>query len=582
MARTVQYERISYLARALGGFPVAMNLVALLGLTAAIIVPEDLLGRGAAVVVALLVVGRVVWQLLDDRRNGVTDRLWIGNNVVARVALTGAALATGLAADVEPLWLVAAATIVMVLLVGEQSVRRPLGSAIPQAANLPGGEVAIPSLALARAINMVVTAATVLLAVSGAFGLTAVPALLAAVVGVGMTLLIGLQATRFLVQRRRFEKQLPKILADLGPAFAFHWQAPAGTAYQASMWLPYLDRIGAPYFVLVRTVANFTEVAKMTSAPVILRVGLEDLDRIVTPSLKVVFYANTAVRNSHMIRFPKLTHIQLNHGDSDKIASVSPTFRQYDRNFVAGQAAIDRFAVHGVQTLSEQFEIVGRPQLEDVRQATGPIAAVEQPVVLYSPTWSGFYDDSDYSSLSAGPEIVRALLDRGATVLFRPHPYARRHPGNTRACEQVIALLEADARATGRAHVFGPAAETAMSVVDCFNASDAMVSDVSSLASDYLMSGKPFAMAAVSKHGEDFAREFPLSRAAYVFDVRGKQAEGFTELVEDMLGPDSHGPTRDSLRSYYLGDVEPGRVAERFLETARRYVVAGAEQGPTA
>lgn len=577
MARTVQNERIRYLARALGGFPVAMNLVALLGLTAAIAAPEDLLGRGAALVTAALVVGRVAWQLVTDRRERVTDRLWIGNNVVARVALAGAALVTGLAADLESLWLVAATAIVMILLVGEQSVRRPLGSAIPQAANLPGGEVEIPSLSLARTIHMVNTGAAVLLAFSGAFGVTAVPALVAAVVGVGMTLLIGLQAVRFLVQRRRFEKQLPTILAELGPAFAFHWQAPAGTAYQAAMWLPYLERLGVPYFVLVRTVANFTEVAKMTNAPVILRVGLEDLDRVVTPSLRVVFYANTAVRNSHMIRFPKLTHIQLNHGDSDKIASVSPTFRQYDRNFVAGQAAIDRFAVHGVQTLSEQFEIVGRPQLEDVEQATAPIASVERPVVLYSPTWSGFYDDSDYSSLPAGPEIVRILLERGATVLFRPHPYARRHPGNTRACERVIALLEADARTSGRAHVFGAAAESAMSVVDCFNASDAMVSDVSSLASDYLMSGKPFAMAAVSKHGEEFAREFPLSRAAYVFDVRGKDPQGFAELVEDMLGADSHGPTRASLRSYYLGDVEPGRVAERFLDTARRYVTAGTD-----
>lgn len=572
MARTVNYERITYLARALGGFPVVINLVALLGLTAAIAAPDRLLGRGAVLVVAALVVGRVVYQVLTDRKEGQTDRLWVGNNVVARVAVTAAGLATGLAGDAENHLMVVAAVVLMVLLVGEQSLRRPLGAAIPQAANLPDGEVALPSLGLSRWIFMVVTLGTVLLAVSGAFGITAVPVVIAAAVGVVLMLMIGLQAVRFLVHRRRFEARLPKILADLGPVFAFHWQAPAGTAYQAAMWLPYLERIGVPYFVLVRTVANFTEVSKMTTAPVILRVGLEDLDRVVTPSLRVVFYANTAVRNSHMIRFTKLTHIQLNHGDSDKIASVSPTFRQYDRNFVAGQAAIDRFAVHGVQTLSDQFEVVGRPQLEDVQPAQGPIASVSSPVVLYSPTWSGFYDDSDYSSLSAGPEIVRVLLERGATVLFRPHPYARRHAGNTRACDAIIALLTADARESGRAHVFGPAAETQMSVVDCFNACDAMISDVSSVASDFLMSGKPFAMAAVSAHGDDFVRDFPLARAAYVFDVKGKQAPGISDLVEDMLGPDTHAATRESLRSYYLGDVEPGRAAERFLETARRYL----------
>lgn len=310
----------------------------------------------------------------------------------------------------------------------------------------------------------------------------------------------------------------------------------------------------------------------MTTAPVILRVGLEDLDRIVTPSLRVVFYANTAVRNSHMIRFPRLTHIQLNHGDSDKIASVSPTFRQYDRNFVAGQAAIDRFATHGVQTLPDQFEIVGRPQLEDVQSVSGPTSSVKQPTVLYSPTWSGFYDDSDYSSLSAGPAIVQSLLDRGCLVVFRPHPYARRHPGNTRACVKVIDLLVADSQATGRAHVFGPAAETEMSVVDCFNASDAMISDVSSLSSDYLMSGKPFAMAAVSAHGDQFVASFPLARAAYVFDVVRGKAAGLSDLVEDMLGADSLAETRRSMRTYYLGESSPENVAGRFLETARRYL----------
>jgi hypothetical protein len=564
-------SQIEYVARALGGFPVVINLLSVLAVAAAVADPDSWLGRGPVLAAAAVTVGRVIALAVKDARTQIEQRLWVGNSVVARVAITAAALAAGMTHD-DDAWTVVAAVILLVLLIGEQTLRRPLGSAIPQTANLPRAEVALPSSLLAMWIFMVDTAGIALLALSGAFHLTPLPAVLAGVAGTVMTLVIGLQAVRFLVQRRRLEADLPSILEDFGPKFAFHWQAPAGTAYQAAMWLPYLDRIGTPYFVLVRTVANFVEVSKMTTAPVILRSGLEDLDQVVTPSLRAVFYANTAVRNSHMIRFPHLTHIQLNHGDSDKIASVSPTFRQYDRNFVAGQAAIDRFATHGVQTLSDQFEIVGRPQLEDVRSAKQPISAVEQPTVLYSPTWSGFYDDSDYSSLSAGPAIVQALLDRGCLVIFRPHPYARRHPGNTRACAKVIALLEADARASGRAHVWGPAAETEMSVVDCFNASDAMISDVSSVTSDYLISEKPFAMAAVSAHGEAFVAGFPVAKAAYVFDVVRGKANGITEAVADMLGTDSQAETRRSLRAYYLGDSPAELIADRFLETARRYL----------
>lgn len=571
MARMIRNGRsqVRYIARALGGFPVVINLLAVLALAVAIAFPDEIVGRAFVLVVAVVIVGRIVWQAVDDL-DDPAQRLWLGNSIVARVAATGGAMAIGLAHGSDG-WYTAAGIILLTLLIGEHTMRRPLSSAVPQAANLPGAHVALPSTALSTWIFGVVSLGTTLLALAGAFDLTPLPAVAAGVVGTVLMALICLQAARFLVQRRRFESKLPSLLKKLGPEFVFHWQAPAGTAYQAAMWLPYLERVGTPYFVLVRTIANFTEVSKMTKAPVILRIGLEDLDRIVTPSLRVVFYANTAVRNSHMIRFPRLTHIQLNHGDSDKIASVSPTFRQYDRNFVAGQAAIDRFGTHGVATLPDQFEIVGRPQLEDVRPAV-PRSADQPPVVLYSPTWSGFYDDSDYSSLAAGPAIVRTLLDRGCTVIFRPHPYARRHPGNTRACDQIIELLTTDARETGRPHVFGPAAETEMSVVDCFNASDAMISDVSSLTSDYLMSGKPIAMAAVSAHGDAFLSGFPLSRAAYVFDVEGGQAVGLAEIVEDMLGPDSHGETRRSLRTYYLSDTPPEQIADRFLETARRYL----------
>ena len=49
-----------------------------------------------------------------------------------------------------------------------------------------------------------------------------------------------------------------------------------------------------------------------------------------------------------MVRFNQLTHIQLLHGDSDKASSFNPVTAMFDRIFVAGQAAIDRYAANGV------------------------------------------------------------------------------------------------------------------------------------------------------------------------------------------------------------------------------------------
>jgi len=564
---------IQYVGRALGGFNLFLNLASVVTITIAIGWPTSATARICVVVMAALIIGVFAFEEIQRRRAGGPTELLMGLRPLPRVVTSAAALVVETAVD-HRTWLIIAAGILMALLVGEGAVRRPVKGATPQAARIKGGDVPIPSRVATTWYFTATTLSVFLIALCSALQISQIPGLIAVTVSLLIALLVGLQSARYLVGRNRFERNLPQLLEAYGPVFAFHWQAPAGTAYQAAMWLPYLERLGKPYFILARTQANFDELVKMTDAPVILRVGLEDLDAVVCSSLKTVFYANTAVRNSHMIRFPQLTHIQLNHGDSDKIASVSPTFRQYDRNFVAGQAAIDRFAKHGVSTLPEQFEIVGRPQLEHVEAAARPIGDIENPTVLYSPTWSGFYDDSDYSSLSAGATIVQELVDRGCTVIFRPHPYARRHGGNARACDEIIDLLTRNVAETGRQHVFGPTAETTMSVVDCFNASDAMVSDVSSVVSDYLISGKPFAMAAVSSHGETFVEEFPLARAAYVFDVpRGsREALALPERLDEMLGTDPIADDRKALRSYYLTDTPPERIADRFIDTALRYL----------
>jgi hypothetical protein len=566
------FSSLRYIFRAIGGYGIACDVVGVATIISALVAPEGLVTSILLIGSALLIIGGPAVELVSGARQQLPTKQFMGTASMARILVVLAALAVDLG-DGASWSAVAAVALICLMTIGEYAMRRAVRGAVPQAANIPGWEVPLPSEGAANGLFAANTVAMALVVASASLGVTQVPAIVAVLAGFILAVLISVQSVRYLYGRNRFEASLPKILKKMAPVFAFHWQAPAGTAYQASMWLPYLDRIGVPYFVLVRTVANFTEVSKLTTAPVILRVGLEDLDPIVCRSLKAVFYANTAVRNSHMIRFPHLTHIQLNHGDSDKIASVSPVFRQYDKNFVAGQAAIDRFDKHGVATRRDQFEIVGRPQLEHVAQAAGPIGAVEHATVLYSPTWSGFYEDSDYSSLPAGRAIVTALLGRGCTVVFRPHPYARRHKGNAEACAEIIDLLAEDAKESGRTHVFGPAAETDMTVSDCFNASDAMISDVSSLVSDFLISDKPFAMVAVSAHGDAFIEEFPLADAAYVVDMVDGAPVGMEECLDDMLGTDSKASKRKALRNYYLGDAPTDKVVENFVETARRFLV---------
>jgi len=461
-------------------------------------------------------------------------------------------------------------TLVMLagVIIGETALRRLHVYTTNRVANLPGQEQRVDRLPSAL-VNPITLLALALGWASAMFGITWIPAL-------AVTAAIGILAVADLVgriNRLRFDQRnsraLTKAIRDHAPAFALYWKADAGTDYQISMWLPYLARLGQPFVVIVRTAVNFAEATELTDAPVLLRRAMSDLDAVVVPTLKTVFYVNNAAANSQMVRYPGLTHIMLNHGDSDKAPSYNPVSRMYDKNFVAGQAAIDRFISHGVAVSESQFAIVGRPQIEDVQRATAAIGELARPRVLYAPTWAGFTADAAYSSLPWGAQLVRGLLDRGCEVVFRPHPYAYRSPQLTQACSDIAALLKADSE---RAHVWGEQAEKDWSLSDCFNNSDAMISDVSGVVADYLYSGKPLAMVAVHASREAFVAEFPLAEVAYILEATPSGITDLDAVLDQLLSSDPLAAERRKLRAYYLGDPGERPYADLFFDEVRKYL----------
>ena len=99
---------------------------------------------------------------------------------------------------------------------------------------------------------------------------------------------------------------------------------------------------------------------------------------------------NTSPRNDHMLRFLDLYHIQLNHGDSDKAPSYRRVFRMFDKNFVAGQAAIDRFASQRRQRARRHVRDRRPPPGGGRHVADRPIGRSRTRHVLYAPTWYGY------------------------------------------------------------------------------------------------------------------------------------------------------------------------------------------------
>jgi hypothetical protein len=343
------------------------------------------------------------------------------------------------------------------------------------------------------------------------------------------------------------------------------------------MWLPYFVRIGRPFIIVTRTAPMLAQISRLceeqgVTVPLIHRRTLRSLEEIIVDSMTAAFYVNNAARNTHLVERRELTHVWLNHGDSEKPACFNPVHAIYDLLFAAGQAGVDRYARHGVSIPAEKFRIVGRPQVELITPPRGPIGTIKQPTVLYAPTWQGPFADSRVYSLPVGRQIVEQLLAHGARVVFRAHPFNYRYPDDQKMIEDIGAVLDADREVSGRQHLWGPAAEQEMSVEDCFNASDAMVSDVSAVVSDYLHSGKPFAMVSVGRTPEQLLVDAPAARAAYVLR---DDLSNLVDVCDNLLGSDPLAAVRNETKIYYLGDFPDEGYADGFLSAAREVIDGG-------
>ncbi|MGW4156894.1 CDP-glycerol glycerophosphotransferase family protein [Micromonospora chersina] len=437
-----------------------------------------------------------------------------------------------------------------------------------------------------RAANLPVRSWTPLVAARLGDALLVLLALVALAAGLALPAWAALAATLLVaagcgavgldLARRRFRPPagggpVGRALRRHQPEFVLYFSAPPGSEYQVTMWLPYLERIGRPFMVLLREPEFLPTVAAATRAPVVFCPTLKTMDEALVPSLRAAFYVNHGAKNSHCIRFSQLTHVQLHHGDSDKAPSANPVSAIFDKIFVAGPAAIERYARAGVDIPAEKFVVVGRPQVEAIEVRREPATAPAHPTVLYTPTWTGHHADANYCSLPVAETVIRRLLDRGATVILRAHPYTAQNPASARQLARLTELLAADRAKSGRAHLWGAAAARDLTLTECVNRADALVSDVSGVISDWLYSGKPYAVTDMGVDGEHFVERFPLAGSGYVLR---RDMSNVDEVLTELLDTDPKAADRWATRVRYLGDFPAESYAEVFLDAARRQLAA--------
>ena len=521
---------------------------------------------GAALGVASLII--LGWLLRRDIRRG---RALLGTYQAARMIVLLAVAAAYLArrpGDVVWIWVATGLAIFAIL--SEPTLRLLMSRATPVSVQLPGlPDGPQPPFNL----TFVVLAPFAVAVVGGLLATVGAPGwcyLIIVAIGIIPALIMTGYAIRALLISRRSAVGVRKALQQYRPEFAVYYAALNGAAYQLGMWLPYFERMNRRFIVITCHPSTVPEITKLTSAPVVVPRPTSSrgrLSHLVVDSLKAACYVQNHAANVDMLRFSKLTHIWLNHGDSDKSANYSARHSAFDKIFVPGQQGVDRYAAHGVRIDPEQFAIVGRPQIELVETLELALPPDAPRTVLYAPTWHGGKPTTNYSSLPLGPRIVDALLARGVTVIFRPHPHTYRDPEQTGTARDIQRRLNTDHKATGRQHVYGRAAEVDWDIPACFNHCDALITDVSSVASDFLATGKPMAMVAIQQKGAAFRKSIPMARVAYVIE---RDLSTLPDALDELLGSDSLATARRKYRNYCLGDALGADAPKGFFAEVER------------
>lgn len=352
----------------------------------------------------------------------------------------------------------------------------------------------------------------------------------------------------------------------------------ADKIYQLSMWLPVLDSVHEKHGVLLvfRTLSAFKAARKLTNLPMVYVRRFASLMDIYDDNFfRLVIYVNNSRANFQSLEHPRLVHVHVNHGESDKLSMVSNKAKAYDKVFVAGPAAIARHEAMLIDFDLQKLMVTGRPQL-DIDFAP-EIESSDSFDVMYAPTWEGENEDNNYTSLDKyGEAIVDSLLrDPRVRLIYKPHPRVERSntPGVAAAHAAIMEKIRSE-NSRGANHIV----EEQGNILAMFESIDALITDVSSVGLDflYLHASKPLILTDRRSHIGRLHRDAPVSKACRVIDE--KNVQELDRLLAEALHEDGFRGERESMRKFYFGDLHRGESTKRFQAVLEALVTQRNEQ----
>lgn len=347
--------------------------------------------------------------------------------------------------------------------------------------------------------------------------------------------------------------------------------------YQVRQWYAPLAELAAthPVAIVSRSPGTMLKLLEESPVPAVYARQVVDLERFVDEQApKIVLYVNQNARNFQMMRYGRMWHVFVNHGESDKMYMTTNQFKAYDYALIAGDAARDRLAdALWDYDLDTRAIAIGRPQADHFAGAV-PYPSDGRTVVLYAPTWEGDRPAAAYGSIAShGTTIAdRVLASPQHRLVYRPHPRSGVRDAEYKAAHEriVAAIARANAADPSAHHVYDDGPELGWQLADA----DVAITDISAMIYDRLAVGKPLIVT------RPVAPEADVDERGYLGDANWLRATDASGIVVRVDAAAHDAEELAKLRHWverYFGDTTPGTATARFHDAVERLLSRWAE-----
>lgn len=261
------------------------------------------------------------------------------------------------------------------------------------------------------------------------------------------------------------------------------------TTYQLDGWAEGFRALDDAFGLTVicrdsRVAAQVRETLRLRAVSVATHRQLIDLlDR---SAVRLLLYPNLDPLDFEPLADPRIVHVYVGHGDSDKTVFSSRQTLAFDHYFVADGSAARRVGAALERDLPEGWLRTIGPTGLDPDTWAAPVD-LTRPVVVYAPTWEGGAGAGSHTSLlSGGLDLLERLLGDGTLrVVYRPHPLTGVDDARVRA---------ADRRARSLVERAGHRVGADVGLEEVMAGSAALVADVSAVVGLWRDSGRPLVL----------------------------------------------------------------------------------------